>query len=618
MALTRPDASQIRFGNRTAADRLRDTLSARDWAVGDGTTNVTAQLQAALLAAVAAGRKLKLEDEDTYLVTRLTIPAGAKIIGKGTLRFDGATATANDHQLIIMDNVSIDTLRWRSPGTEGNNFPIVVEGSNVTIGSVDMASDVERPNEGFWIKGSNVTVGNIRTRNIVRPVAVYNYTNGVGVEQTNIRLGDIDIETFIRGVTIENVRNLNIGNIRAHIGASGAAMERGHNGLLMASVKNAFIGDIDVRLCGEHAVRIGGAEDGGGNSSGISIGVITGRQTGGCVFKIAPTPPEVASDIVVAGVVGYDVGNGIVGGNKEVVRLTSFDNVHIGYVRAAKRNTWLGAPMGLRINSGTDLVIQDVQLRDVDALFTLNEDSDMGIGDLRRISINSLRGQCTGPTAFSINYGTGSRKIGDVYINNMDIVGWTGTMGGMAVPPASMVGPLVMNGRLGGDVVPNISGAPVSTFLMLDFAYGEKRWTGYNAAALAPYYANAITGKTIDIGSSPSWFGDYCVSNHQNTPGAGTYGGSYTWTRNGSQRRGAAIALKQITEDEKENGVAILVQDAPTAMNESLLEVGVFKHNGVLQLAMLPTYADNAAATAAGLVAGDMYKTAAGEVRIRV
>jgi hypothetical protein len=40
--------------------------------------------------------------------------------------------------------------------------------------------------------------------------------------------------------------------------------------------------------------------------------------------------------------------------------------------------------------------------------------------------------------------------------------------------------------------------------------------------------------------------------------------------------------------------------------------------NGVLSLPLLPTYATNALALAGGLVVGDFYKTATGELRIVV
>jgi hypothetical protein len=42
------------------------------------------------------------------------------------------------------------------------------------------------------------------------------------------------------------------------------------------------------------------------------------------------------------------------------------------------------------------------------------------------------------------------------------------------------------------------------------------------------------------------------------------------------------------------------------------------KHDGVLNVASLPTYADDATAGAGGLVQGDMYITATGEIRMKL
>lgn len=47
-------------------------------------------------------------------------------------------------------------------------------------------------------------------------------------------------------------------------------------------------------------------------------------------------------------------------------------------------------------------------------------------------------------------------------------------------------------------------------------------------------------------------------------------------------------------------------------------EVFAAKHSGTLSMPILPTYANNAAAITGGLIAGDVYKTATGELRIVV
>lgn len=84
---------------------------------------------------------------------------------------------------------------------------------------------------------------------------------------------------------------------------------------------------------------------------------------------------------------------------------------------------------------------------------------------------------------------------------------------------------------------------------------------------------------------------------------------------------GGSVATNSISGD--------LVIVAPSAQNISfgVATVGntqaiamILKQSGILHLvpATTPTYADNAAAVTGGLVAGDVYKTATGELRIRI
>lgn len=603
---------------QTVLGKLRRWLTPSDFgAVGNGVANDTNALSRALARAQATGAGVDLEDGKTYLVSRVAFPEGAVVRGDSTIRGNGADPGAR-YQVYVSNNAVIEHLNVSTPGTETNHFVVEVAGSDVRIGSMRVTSDVERAgSEGIWIKGNRVTVGNITTRNILRPVAVYNYDTGSPTLE-DITLGNIDGEAYIRGLVINNVRNVSVGNVRFRTGSALADQVPGHNGILLGSVQNARFGDVYIHDCGEHAVRVGGSVDGGGNTENVSFGTITGEYTGGSVFKVAPTPPEVARGISVVAVVGYDVGKGTPGGNKEVVRLSSFADVTIGSISASPLNTSQGAPQCLRLNSGRDLLIGDVTATGVDSFFSINQDTDMGTGDLRRVYVGSFRGVCTGTTGFSVTYGDAGRKIGDVVFGNLDLTGYTSRLGTISLPAASIDGPVEFLGRATGGVVPVIDGLPASPLAYVDIRWGDKRWSGGNAAALPRNYSLATTAQSIDLSATPTWFGDYCLSGHQIVPAAGRYGGAYSWTRNGSGRRGAAVALKQVTADEKHNGVAILTQLVGVTAQETLRETALFKHTGTLQLAVLSTFADNAAAITGGLEAGDLYKTATGEVRVRV
>jgi hypothetical protein len=130
--------------------------------------------------------------------------------------------------------------------------------------------------------------------------------------------------------------------------------------------------------------------------------------------------------------------------------------------------------------------------------------------------------------------------------------------------------------------------------------------------------ANNYRGDAFDPGGAPTSKGALFIGTPQGTSGAGNYGGGVAFSRVGSSRRAAAVAAKQITSDAKQVGLSFFVQNTGTTSTEVVTERMVLKHTGVLNLNNLPTYADEAAAGAGGLVQGDMYKTATGELRIKL
>ena len=90
--LTSTDLSFIQSGtgatSRTVQAKLRDTVSVKDFgAVGDGTTNDTAAIQAAIDAIAAAGGGAVLVPRGNYrLQSTLTIPGLVRLVGEGAGR----------------------------------------------------------------------------------------------------------------------------------------------------------------------------------------------------------------------------------------------------------------------------------------------------------------------------------------------------------------------------------------------------------------------------------------------------------------------------------------------------------------------------------------------------
>src|SRR3546814_9878704 len=85
--LTRPDASQIAFGTRTLAARLDAYTNVKAFgAVGDGVTDHTAAIQAAVTAALIAGKKRLRFPSGNYLHSDIlaTLPSSdCENIGDG-------------------------------------------------------------------------------------------------------------------------------------------------------------------------------------------------------------------------------------------------------------------------------------------------------------------------------------------------------------------------------------------------------------------------------------------------------------------------------------------------------------------------------------------------------
>lgn len=603
---------------RSIAAKLTEFLSPEDFgAAGTGISDDTMAVQAALDRAAALGMGIMLTNGRTYLFSRLTIPAGSVIRGFGILRSDGTTGPTHDHQITVAANVDIERLHISTPGTENNFYPVVFTSDNVTVVDLIVESDIERVGtEGVWIKGSNVRIGSFVSKNIMRPLGVYNYDSGALVPQVNIVIGSMDVQTYVRGLVLNNVERFRVGPINMRGRATAAARSPGHNGILIGSSKDGEFADIRVEDCGEHGVRIGGgvAPRAGTNTERIRFGTITVARSGGCAFKIAPTPPEVTRNITVDGVFGIDVADGLLGGNSEVVRITSFDSIRIGFIHATKSKYETAGPSPLRINSGNNLHVGSIFADQTNAALQMHSQSDMGTMNLTNVFIDSLYARIIGTDAIGVTYGEAGKHIGNIYIRNINIDGYINRLVAFE-SGVSLIGPFYLQGESPSSTSPAILNPPNTDFYQLDLKWGRGRVMGTFAAQATFNYSQAMIARGADLGSAPSWYGDYCLLNGVVSPGAGKYGGGYYWTRLGSTRRGAGVVMKQITADDKENGVAILTQDVSATSNESLREAAVFKHNGVLQLPLIQSFSDNASAVSAGLQAGDLYRTATGEVR---
>ncbi|MDX1117023.1 hypothetical protein GOL29_03105 [Sinorhizobium medicae] len=254
-------------------------------ASGDGVANDGAEVTNASSAAVALGKKLWLLAGSTYLFTQITLANGCEIEARGAvLRSDGTLTVSADITLTIGDEVKFDELAFSTPGTETNS-DIIRIGDNVRGIYLEATADTQRAGGGIVTEGDAVQIGYIKTRNIDRPLHLYN-TSTVA-QTTGSVIGFLECESRVRAFRA-TFCSFKLGGIRATVRSANASKSAGHNTVLIVGCSDWEIGDIWTEDTGEHDVRFG--TDGAYRiTQNWRIGRIYSIRSGGCVLKINPT-----------------------------------------------------------------------------------------------------------------------------------------------------------------------------------------------------------------------------------------------------------------------------------------------------------------------------------------
>lgn len=282
-------AHDTSFTAGTVGKKLQQVIDPRDApynAAADGSTDDTADIEAAAAAAVSAGAVLRFAPGKTYKFSQITFPAGCVVEMKGaTLRSDGSLTTAGDLTVTIEDNCVFDELIITTPGTE-TNTDILSIGDNVQIGLLDIRADAQRAGGGIITEGDRVRIGRLVTRKIDRP---FHINNTSVVSQTEGSwIGEIDVEDYVRCFRADFC-SFTVGRMRCSGRSANASKSAGHNGVLILGCANWSMGDLWIEDAGEHAFRIGGSEGTYAVTENYSIGTITAVRPGGCALKINPT-----------------------------------------------------------------------------------------------------------------------------------------------------------------------------------------------------------------------------------------------------------------------------------------------------------------------------------------
>lgn len=585
----------------------------------NGVTDTTGAVQACLTWAAANGRGVDFTPGRTYKFSQLVFPANSNVRCAGAVfRSDGSLTVSGDLTVDIGANCTFDRLFISTPGTE-TNLDILRLGVGFWAEKVDVVSDTQRAGGGVTTTGQDVQIGILRTRKIDRPIHLYNQSTVA--QTTGAFIAHLDIEDYVRGFRADFCA-FTLGTAKMRGRSANASMTAGHNSVLIVGCAGWQMGDLYLADAGEHAFRIGGSPGTYARTRDFQVGNVVAERCGGCALKINPTllvsagVTETCDRFSFGNIVGIDVGDGTLAGNEELLRLTHVRRWRIASAIAYIKNETRSAQYALQINDSDDGEIgvlggEALNSGFINVLGTSDTDgTNFFGGPVTDLRIGHLLGACTGNNAIGFNT---EFNVGRIFIDDMDVTGFATNL--LQWSLGTVVDVIEICGRVTGAVAPAVSGLPTSANLVCDIRYSNTRTAGkFNTlrmavAAMQVTQAAFANGNVVPAG--------FFANAAEATAGVGNYGGSYEISRPGGGRRGAAIASKQTGANAYNMGLAFLA-GANSSGTDELFELGVFKHNGSLYYANLPTFANNAAALGGGLVVGDSYKTATGELRIAV
>jgi hypothetical protein len=604
------------YFSQTVETKLRQNISPQDFnAVGDGVTDDTIALTK-FFTAIAGDDSATgdIGDDLTYLFSQLIIPNNVTIRGKSVFRAD-SSLSGTDVAITVQGSFNADTFHVTTAGTETNTNLILFEGDDVTIQNLIVESDVEYGGTGGVVcYGSNYQINNFKSVYIPRPIQFQKSTSGLGAQE-NIRLGTVDIYSYIRGIGMTNCNNWTIEYANMRVADSRATKTPGHNGILIASCQDFTIGEMYIADSGEHAFRIGGNTY-GSDTARFSVNSITTRKTGGCSVKIAPVP-DICYDGSFGVITAIDTGVGTTTANNEPIRFTNANNIYVGSLVALSNEFSNSCHRAVLLNACTNITIDSVHAENVSGrVINIDETYDSGTGNFSGLYVNAcFATMVSSPrNAFEIFYSSSSRTIGDVYIHNVNVSGYANYLYENDTA-LTLTGIIFISGMVSNASVDSVT--PITVDITSKTTGERYVGSSVNADIKAPVTIGSDAA--FDSGVTPTTPAAlFLNAGSTSTAGAGTIGASIAFSRAGSSRRGSAIVTKQFGADAWDVGLSFMPSDSASTANERVTEKMYLKPTGTLLLSALSTYANNGAAVAGGLVVGDLYKTSTGEVRIVV
>jgi hypothetical protein len=256
---------------RTVEEKLQDVVSVKDFgAVGNGTDDDTAAIQAANNAAASSGVQLVFPS-GSYLVSSISLTA-PYIVTNGS-EFIPGTGSATSPSISVLAGVnSIDRLVVNQTGTTRKRAIVFNACSNLFVGYVYVECDTQNSYDGDT---NNAAVRIYEcTDIIINQVTVnrFDYAIQIFGATENCSIGSLKIRNYLNGVNIRQGINIDIGSINGidiqTRSSNWVTQQPGQNGILIGNDSGVNAGTSQIRIInafikdsGEHGIRIGGANE---------------------------------------------------------------------------------------------------------------------------------------------------------------------------------------------------------------------------------------------------------------------------------------------------------------------------------------------------------------------
>ena len=273
----------------TAQAKLRESVSVKDFgAVGDGVTDDTATIQAAVDATVAAGGGELIFPAGTYLISTITLSTALKIVGAGNAVTTIKSSTADvislgDAALMVMEDITV-----HSESGGGHCFVTTANSSMMTFRKVFIKND--NADKSLWQQ----VLGYIGLAKFEDCRFIPNSTSTLtahpfNLESTEIFNGwkviDCRCEKALGTLQFFNLNTSNAGSFNTNCKFENITFQEPYSGLFKLGACRSF----EISNCGSydqsaaqtgHGIQIG-ASTGGQISSRIKISRVGRYPTGG-------------------------------------------------------------------------------------------------------------------------------------------------------------------------------------------------------------------------------------------------------------------------------------------------------------------------------------------------